>query len=148
MKKLPAAKKAALLFVLLFLGCCQGNGSAVTIKKSSGEELQVRVEIADTLQEREKGLMFRQSLPEGTGMLFLFPSVGRGSFWMKDTPIPLDMIFIRDGAIVSLIENAVPYSEDILTPDESYTMVLEVPGGTVARHGIQVGDTFEYQPNS
>ncbi len=87
--------------------------------------------------------MFRQSLPEGTGMLFFFPAVTRESFWMKNTPITLDMIFIRGTTIVSLIERAAPYSETILTPDHDYDRVLEVPGGYAKNHGIRVGDSLQ-----
>lgn len=128
--------------VVAFLGCCQsGNNDTVTITSSSGEVLTVRVEIADTSEERSRGLMFRESVPEGTGMLFIFPEEVQSSFWMKDTPVSLDLLFIREGQIVSIIENAVPYSEDLLTPDSTYTTVLEVPAGYVANHSVQVGNT-------
>jgi uncharacterized membrane protein (UPF0127 family) len=116
----------------------------VTITKASGETLQIQVEVADTAQERAQGLMFRENLPEGEGMLFIFPAETQTSFWMKDTPISLDLIFIRDNRIVDLIENAVPFSETLLTPDTTYLMVLEVPGGYVSRHGIQIGDSIEF----
>lgn len=131
-----------ILLLAAVLGCCQSSAT-VTLQTSGGEELPVKVEIADTAQERARGLMFRDSLSEGTGMLFLFPEETQGSFWMKDTPISLDLVFIRDGRIVDVIENAVPYSEELLTPNSPYTMVLEVPGGYVGRHGVQVGDTVE-----
>lgn len=129
-----------ILLLVAVLGCCQSS-AMITLQTSGGEELPVKVEIADTAQERSRGLMFRDSLPEGTGMLFLFPDETQGSFWMKDTPISLDLVFIRDGRIVDVIENAVPYSEELLTPESSYTMVLEVPGGYAARHGVKTGDT-------
>lgn len=112
----------------------------MTIATSSGQYLKVRVEIADTPSKRAAGLMFRESVPEGTGMLFVFPEEVHTSFWMKDTPVSLDLLFIRDGRIVSIIENAVPFSEELLTPDSSYSMVLEVPGGYAERHEVQVGD--------
>lgn len=119
----------------------------VTITNSSGEELRVRVEIVDTPQERAQGLMFRESVPEGTGMLFVFPEEVQVPFWMKDTPVSLDLLFIREGQVVSIIENAAPYSEELLTPDSTYTTVLEVPGGYAARHNVRVGNAVGVPPN-
>lgn len=133
-----------LLLAVAVFGCCQGPADVAVIQTSSGQALSVKVEIADTEAERARGLMFRESVPEGTGMLFIFPEATRSSFWMKDMPVSLDMIFINDGRIVAIIENAVPESEDILTPDADYTMTLEVPGGYAARRGIQVGDAFSF----
>ena len=133
-------KQIGLILIATVISCCQNSGPVVTLQKADGEDLQVKVEVADTPAARERGLMFRNSVPEGTGMLFIFPEETQNSFWMKNTPSSLDMIFIRDGLIVSMIEKAVPYSEEILTPDSSYTMVLEVPGGYAARHSVSVGD--------
>lgn len=136
-----ASRPLFFLVVAAFLGCCQnGNNDTVTITNSSGEVLTVQVEIADTPEERAQGLMFRESVPEGTGMLFVFSEEVQSPFWMKDTPTSLDMLFIREGQIVSIIENAVPYSEDLLTPGSTYTMVLEVPAGYAANHDIQAGN--------
>ena len=132
--------KPLFLFLILSLGCCQGTGSTITLQTADGEELQVRVEVADTASERARGLMFRESVPEGTGMIFLFPTETSGAFWMKNTPVSLDLLFIRDERIVAILENAVPYSEELLEPGTNYTVVLEVPGGYASRHGIAVGD--------
>lgn len=133
-----------LSLALLAFACCDASSvPTVTITTSSGERLVVQVEIADSAAERARGLMFREDLPEGEGMLFLFPEETQTSFWMKNTPISLDLIFIRERRIVDLIENAVPYSEELLTPDSPYTKVLEVPGGYVTRNGIQEGDLIE-----
>lgn len=118
---------------------------AVVITTRRGEALNVRVEIVDTPESRARGLMFRRELPEGTGMLFLFPSETNNAFWMKNTFLPLDMIFAKQGRIVSIIQNAVPQDEKLLQPDHSYTMTLEVPGGYVSRHNVHVGDGFELQ---
>lgn len=120
-------------------------GDVVVITPSAGEPVTVRVEVADTPELRSHGLMYRSELPEGTGMLFVFPSRTRGSFWMKNTPISLDMLFIKSDEIVATIENTVPYDETFLTPDSSYTMTLEVPGGYAGRHGIRVGDRMEWR---
>jgi uncharacterized membrane protein (UPF0127 family) len=103
----------------------------------------VKVEIADTAAERAMGLMFRENLPEGEGMLFVFPEETQGSFWMKDTPISLDIIFIKEGRIVDIIADTTPFSEELLTPSTTYLFALEVPGGYAARNGVQTGDAVE-----
>jgi uncharacterized membrane protein (UPF0127 family) len=140
-----ALKRAFLLVSLAVFSCCQQSAdSIVVITKSSGEELRVRVEVADTPELRAKGLMFRESLPEGTGMLFVFPSETTSAFWMKNTPISLDLIFIKQGEIVALIENAIPYDETPLDPETTYTLALEVPGGYASRHDVRVGDRVEW----
>lgn len=128
-----------LISTLLILGCCEAASPLVTIHKADGEKLQVRVEVADTPSSRARGLMFRTELPEGTGMLFVYPEETQSAYWMRNTPIPLDMIFIRQGEVVDIIENAVPYDETPLRPDVLYTMTLEVPGGYAARHGVRIG---------
>ncbi len=99
------------------------------------------VEIADTEAQREKGLMFRKKLPEGQGMLFDFHQEEPVSFWMKNTYIPLDMIFIRgDGHILRIAENATPLSEQIIPSGGPVLAVLEVIGGTARKLGIAPGD--------
>jgi len=99
------------------------------------------VEIADTEATREKGLMYRKELPEGRGMLFDFFRDQPVGFWMKNTYIPLDMIFIRsDGRIVSIAENTEPLSERVIPAGAPVRAVLEVKGGTARRLGIQPGD--------
>ncbi|MDI3471394.1 MAG: DUF192 domain-containing protein [Pseudolabrys sp.] len=99
------------------------------------------VEIADTEASRAKGLMFRKSLPEGTGMLFDFKSEQPVGFWMENTYIPLDMIFIRaDGRIAKIVENTKPLSKDIIPSGVPVLAVLEVAGGTARKLGIEPGD--------
>jgi uncharacterized membrane protein (UPF0127 family) len=99
------------------------------------------VEIADTDATRERGLMYRRELPEGRGMLFDFFRDQPVGFWMKNTYIPLDMIFIRgDGRIVSIAENTEPLSERVVPSGAPVRAVLEVKGGTARRLGIQPGD--------
>ena len=99
------------------------------------------VEVADTEAARERGLMYRRELPEGRGMLFDFFRDQPVGFWMKNTYIPLDMIFIRsDGRIVSIAENTEPLSERVVPSAAPVRAVLEVKGGTARRLGIQPGD--------
>jgi len=104
------------------------------------------VEIADTEQARERGLMFRKELPPGRGMLFDFHREQQVGFWMKNTLIPLDMIFIDGrGRIVSIAQDAKPMSEDVIMSGGQVRAVLEVDGGTARRLGIAPGDRV-YNP--
>src|SRR5262245_985925 len=99
------------------------------------------VELASTPAEQAKGLMFRRQLPEGQGMLFDFHKEQPTSFWMKNTYIPLDMIFIRaDGRILRIAENTVPLSETLVPSGGAVRAVLEVIGGTAKKLGIAPGD--------
>ena len=103
------------------------------------------VEIADTEAAREKGLMFRKKLPDGQGMLFDFHREQEVSFWMQNTYIPLDMIFIRgDGRILRIAENTEPLSTKLIPSGGPVLAVLEVIGGTAHRLGIAPGDRVAY----
>lgn len=103
------------------------------------------VELADTPAARQKGLMFRKKLPDGRGMLFNFRQEQDVSFWMKNTYIPLDMIFIRgDGVISRIAENTKPLSTRLIPSDGPVLGVLEVIGGTCRRLGIASGDRVAY----
>jgi uncharacterized protein len=99
------------------------------------------VEIAKTEQERATGLMYRKELPEGQGMLFDFSPEQQVSMWMKNTFIPLDMIFVRsDGRILRIAENTEPQSEKIIPSGGLVKGVIEVAGGTAKKLGIAPGD--------
>jgi uncharacterized protein len=99
------------------------------------------VELAATPEQQAKGLMFRRELPEGQGMLFDFQKEQPASFWMKNTYISLDMIFIRaDGRILRIAENTVPLSEALVPSGGPVRAVLEVIGGTARKLGIAAGD--------
>jgi uncharacterized membrane protein (UPF0127 family) len=99
------------------------------------------VELATNDAERERGLMYRKELPEGRGMLFDFQHDRPVAFWMRNTYIPLDMIFIRgDGRILRIAENTVPESERLVPSGGPVRAVLEVVAGTAKKFGIQPGD--------
>jgi uncharacterized protein len=99
------------------------------------------VEMAVTPDEQAKGLMFRRELPEKQGMLFDFHREQPTSFWMKNTYVSLDMIFIRaDGRILRIAENTVPLSEALVPSGGPVRAVLEVIAGTARKLGIAAGD--------
>ncbi len=103
------------------------------------------VELAMTPSQQEQGLMFRRSLPADAGMLFVFSETQIAVFWMKNTLIPLDMLFIAaDGHIADIHERAVPMSEANIVSKVPVKAVLELNGGTVARLGIKDGDLVHY----
>jgi uncharacterized membrane protein (UPF0127 family) len=99
------------------------------------------VELATTEAERERGLMFRRELPQGQGMLFDFKRDQEVAFWMHNTYISLDMLFIRsDGRILRIAENAKPMSDDLIPSGGAVRGVLEVIAGTARDLGIKPGD--------
>ena len=98
-------------------------------------------EVADTDELRERGLMFRHRLPENQAMLFDFGEPRPVSMWMKNTYIPLDMVFVRsDGTIAAIVENAVPKSLETIGVQEPVRGVIELAAGTVKRLGITQQD--------
>jgi uncharacterized membrane protein (UPF0127 family) len=103
------------------------------------------VEIAENDADRAKGLMFRKELPEGRGMLFDFHREQEVGFWMENTYISLDMLFIQgDGRILSIVENTEPLSTRIISAGGPVRAVLEVIGGTARKLGIAPGDRVAY----
>lgn len=121
----------------------------LTIEGAGGRHA-FRVEVARTVEEQRNGLMFRPALAADAGMLFApYPAGGGGprvaSFWMKDTPAPLDIVFIRpDRTIANVAENTVPYSEAPVRSTEPVAAVLELRGGRTAELGIGEGDRVSW----
>lgn len=113
----------------------------ITLALQNGGEHDFEVELALTWEQQAQGLMYRQSMPADNGMLFLYQSEGVRAMWMKNTYIPLDILFIdRDGIIVSIAERTVPHSLSTITTDQPVKAVLELNGGTVSKLGIRPGD--------
>jgi uncharacterized protein len=105
--------------------------------EAGGKTHRFNVEVARTDAEQDRGLMFRTSLPADGGMIFPFSEPRIGSFWMKNTLIPLDMIFIRaDGSIDRIAENTIPESLEPVVSGGEVSAVLELAGGTAARLGL------------
>lgn len=117
----------------------------VILATRAGEQ-HVKVEIARSDPDRQRGLMYRQKLEAGRGMIFLFEHPQRLAFWMKNTYIPLDMIFIgADKRVVYVEENAEPLTTQARGPaDEDSQFVLEVPGGWARAHGVERGVAVKF----
>jgi uncharacterized protein len=123
------------------LGPAQAAGHATIEIVSRTGVHSFDVQLATNEAERERGLMFVKSLPEGQGMLFDFKRDQPVSFWMHNTYIPLDMFFIAgDGRIMHIAENAKPLSDALIPSQYPVRAVLEVIGGTAEKLGIRTGD--------
>jgi uncharacterized membrane protein (UPF0127 family) len=133
---------------LSLMSPCPGHSQELVAQQLQPLEIATRtgvhvfaVELAVTPEQQAKGLMFRRELPEGRGMLFDFQKEQPASFWMKNTYIPLDMIFIRaNGRILRVAENTVPLSEALVSSGGPVRAVLEVIAGTAKKLGIAAGD--------
>lgn len=112
---------------------------------ADGQQHKFTVEIADTPASQQRGLMFRKHMDDDRGMLFEFREVGPVSFWMKNTYIPLDMLFIAEnGRVTAIHENAVPQSLEPLPSGGPVSAVLEINGGLARRLGIGIGSTVSH----
>lgn len=113
----------------------------ITFMDSVGRVLiRIDVEIASRPEERNQGLMYRDYMPAGFGMLFIFEQMAPRSFWMHNTPLPLDLIFLDDGKrIVSIQPDAHPYSDEPIPSGKSAMYVIEVNAGFCEQHAIRIG---------
>ncbi|HEX4208882.1 MAG TPA: DUF192 domain-containing protein [Candidatus Binataceae bacterium] len=142
-----AAALAAIASILCLALTACAQGPHVEIVAPDGTvRADVAAEIAATPQERETGLMYRSHLGADDGMIFLFTHPQPLQFWMKNTEIPLDMIFANSNRqVVGIVERAEPYSEQLLSAGGDSQYVLEVNGGFCARHGIKAGDHLRFR---
>jgi hypothetical protein len=147
-RRLMPSKRWQISLMVMWMWSACGSGSTlpqVTVFPQQGEPVHVSVEIANTEEKRQMGLMYRTDLPEMQGMLFLFPREGLLSFWMKNTPRSLDIIYINSAhTIVSIARNTTPFSEVNLPSGKPAQFALEVNGGFCQRHGINEGDRIEF----
>jgi uncharacterized membrane protein (UPF0127 family) len=153
----------AVAAMLALSGCTGGNAAQsasneaaeaqtipVTITSTATGAHTFQVEVAKTAAEQERGLMFRTDIPQDGGMLFWpYPAGGgaprEASFWMKNTPSPLDIIYIRpDHTIARIAENTTPYSTTPIMSGEPVSAVLELRGGRTAELGISEDDTVSW----
>lgn len=140
---------AAVMLGAAAFGSCRGKprppepgaGPTVIIRNQHGEDWIISVELARTESEKIKGLMWRWSLPKDHGMLFIYDAPQVHTFWMKNTRIPLDMIFIgSDLRIAGIVENAEPYTETPRRVELPSQYVLEVNGGESTAHRLAAGN--------
>lgn len=114
----------------------------LTITTQNGQKHEFSVEIAKTPMEQEVGEMFRPNIPDNGGMLFVWPAPQVSDMWMKNTMVPLDMVFIDSNhRIKAIAENAVPYSLAPISSHGAVIATLELKGGITEKLGIVVGDT-------
>jgi len=137
---------AARLVVLLVALSIGGEAAAESLEfvTATGAH-RFEIEMARTEREREVGLMYRRSMPRDHGMLFMFPSEQPVSMWMKNTYIPLDMVFVsRKGRVTNLARNAVPMSETIIPSGPPAFAVIELNAGAARAIGLDVGDQVRH----
>lgn len=149
--KRPKAWVFFTLFLLIagaLVSCTKDDHlKKVTLQKSnSSSSITLGVEIADNDESRMRGLMFRKELGEKQGMLFIFDRDTDSPFWMKNTYLPLDILFISaNNEIVDIKEKATPLSEELIHPNAPYRFALEVNGGFAKEHQIEAGDRLAFQ---
>jgi uncharacterized membrane protein (UPF0127 family) len=135
-----AVRFSTLLFALMFLSACAVGENKLRVQSANGI-YEFQIEIADSDQERAKGLMFRTELADDKGMLFDFQREKPVSFWMRNTLIPLDMIFAKsDGTIVRIHANAKPQDPTPIPSGEPVRFVFEIAGGRAKELGLSAGD--------
>jgi uncharacterized membrane protein (UPF0127 family) len=146
------ARFGVLCVFFLFLASCAGaEGEAqgklpvrdVVIATARGERVAVAAELARSEEEQSRGLMFRKTLADGEGMLFIFPHDKALGFWMKNTLIPLSIAFIAKDGVLAEIHDMEPGSLRPVRSARSLRYALEVPQGWFARMGIAVGDALD-----
>lgn len=145
--------KAALVIFAIMAGmllpACRETNDAMTptplIVTTKDGVHRIDIEVARTEQEKMRGLMFRTSLPQGSGMLFPYGEPQEITMWMKNTYVSLDMVFIRQNGTVHRVQrNTEPLSEDTISSNGKVTAVLELVAGEADRLGIAPGDKVEH----
>jgi len=138
--------------VFVLPGCSPSDSTKTISNQVCFKTTCVEVEVVSKKHDLARGLQFRQSLPENHGMLFLFPTSDIYSFWMKDTFIALDMIWLDHGRRIVHVESHVPPCPKdpcpSYTPQKQSMYVLEVNAGYATKHGIKVGDVAEFRLES
>lgn len=155
--------KLLLLALILSLACAACADDS-TLPEDTGEEIPFRkegtlafvregdtlaavnIEVADNDSARTRGLMGRTSLPDSSGMLFIFPTEEEQSFWMANTPLSLDMFFVgADSQVVRIAKYTTPLSSESVSSQGPAQFVVETPAGFADRHGIVEGDRVTWE---
>lgn len=119
------------------------------MQKACFRDYCVDAEIADSLDKRASGLMFREDIPEDRAMLFIFQQEQIPKFWMKNVRFPLDILWINKDKIIVGIERDVPLCQDScppIVPNQKVSYVLEAKAGFVSRHQVKIGEKISFQP--
>jgi uncharacterized membrane protein (UPF0127 family) len=145
------AHRAALFVLVVGLVVSVWSAFALAFKRetltlvTSAGERQIAIEVAETSEQKALGLMFRTSLADDAGMLFPYPDAQEITMWMKNTFIPLDMVFIRaDGVVHRIAVRTEPLSERVIASEGHVTAVLELAGGAAQRLGLKPGDRVRH----
>lgn len=140
-----AVPVAFALLSLTLLAACSGSAEDRAIMHTATGAHSFTIEIADTNEERAQGLMFRTELAPDAGMLFDYGTEQQTSFWMQNTLIPLDMIFMgADGVVKNIHVNARPLDTTSIPSGAPVRFVLEIPGGRSKEIGLKIGDRMEH----
>lgn len=134
-----------LLFLFVFAAAAHAQQEKlptedVVVRTNSGDEFTFSTEMAMTPEQQSMGMMFRTEMGEFEGMLFVFPVTRRASFWMRNTLIPLDMVFVRPNGRIANIITAEPETDTSRRSKGRVKAVFEIPGGRAAELGIKAGD--------
>jgi uncharacterized membrane protein (UPF0127 family) len=149
-------KKSILALSLTFAFVNSAQEALAVLPTVKLGDQEVKLEVAASKEEIENGLMFRTSMPETQGMVFLFHPHRQVAFWMYHTLIPLDMLFIRNGKIVAICKQVPPCKSEVPTDCPTYPVtgmldvseVVEVNGGFCDRHGVKEGDAIQFDFSS
>jgi len=124
------------------------EGVGAFVDQNGDTVASFRLELAETAAETAQGMMYRRSVPEGTGMLFIMAEERPQSFWMRNTYVPLDIIYLNaDGTVVSIQANAQPMNDMPLPSEGPAKYVLEIAGGRSAQYGIKTGLKWLWKQN-
>jgi uncharacterized membrane protein (UPF0127 family) len=145
----PGVRAAALALLVAAAASGAAVAGPLTIITADHRRVFFDVEVADTPKERARGLMHRRELPAGSGMLLWYPRPASVSIWMKNTYIPLDIVFIDEGGTIARIHpGAVPLTETLIPSGGAVRAVLEINAGLATRLGIAPGDRVLLSPDS
>ena len=151
-REIPLAGAVALLAAFVLMGMAPAPDAPVTfphasltIERADGKRFPLDIEVATSSEQKEYGLMFRRAMPRDSGMLFVFTPDQPASFWMKNTFISLDMLFVRgDGVIAKIVTHAEPFSVAVISSGEPVRGVIEINAGEADRRGLHTGDKVIY----
>jgi uncharacterized membrane protein (UPF0127 family) len=150
-RTLPATVLVVIAATLLLVSVCDGqtpmilptDPTPLVVDGTNGQHL-FSIEIANTPEEQEQGLMFRRDMPDDHGMLFAFDHSEPLAFWMKNTPMPLDLVFIGKRGDVKAVRHGKPFSTDVISPNEPVRFVLELKAGIAEKAGIADGTVVRH----